>query len=188
MVGVEPIGQRSSMGCGPACVAFALDVGYDDAMTLLQRTQARGNPDDRSYSREDLRRALAQGGKSFRWVLFRARAEKERIAEASPGSIVFIHRGASDPHGHYIIACDQGWMDPWADRSAVADSNPEVRDVPPGQGMFRAHLPPSWLPQTLYLAPVEVAPLAPEAGTDSLRDGDDLMIMRDEDVVALLGQ
>lgn len=123
----ESITQEFDYGCGIACLAFALDMTYQQAANYVGNSQANSN---RFWVR-DLTIALNKSGKGYV-----SKYVKPHIATKiyHEGTIVLIRRSKRYPAGHYLIRHNGYWMDPWINL-------PINRNIAQARSGYRAQLP-----------------------------------------------
>ncbi len=102
------------MGCGAACVAFAANKTYQQAVGVLGRQKARSV----GFQLKEMVDALSQYGLSYHFKHVKPKT-KQSIYE--DGVIVFIKRSVKYPYGHYLIRHNGLWADPWI--NLVLDKN-----------------------------------------------------------------
>ena len=108
------ITQEDSMGCGAACVAFAANITYKQAVEALGQEKARLV----GFQLKELVDALSHYGLSYRVKHFKPGMEQTIYND---NVIVFIKRSARYPSGHYLIRRKGLWADPWI--NWVTDKN-----------------------------------------------------------------
>lgn len=120
-----PVSQKDAAGCGIACLAFALDISYDEVLNLL-----KGDPDsfrmNGIYCR-DMVEVLVQKGVNAHWCY----VGKKPPRTYQDNSIVFLGRSTMFPIGHFFIRWNGQWMDPWINYPSVS----------PAQAGWRKKLP-----------------------------------------------
>ena len=121
------ITQEDSMGCGAACVAFAANTTYQQAVSILGQDKARSV----GFMLKDLKGALDKYG-----LRYSSRHIKPRLKHLiyQEGAIVFVRRSAPYPYGHYLIRHDGMWADPWI--NLVLDN-----DITNAKSGYRRRLP-----------------------------------------------
>lgn len=101
--------QEHGMGCGVACVAYALEIPYKKALKLFDKQE---NAWSKGYMCRDLIQALENGGKQYKHFYYR---DKHKEFLKKPGVIVYTKRSENYPAGHYLIKTENGtWMNPWS--------------------------------------------------------------------------
>ena len=125
----KSITQEFDYGCGIACFAFALQITYKQAETLLGAKQAAST----RFWVKDLTAALSNAGKIYHAKYVKLRLRKDIYDE---GTIVLIRRSKHYPAGHYLIRHGNQWMDPWINL-------PFNKDINKAQSGFRKRLPGS---------------------------------------------
>lgn len=108
------ITQEDIMGCGAACVAFAANVNYQDAVNVLGREKAK----TRGLHLQELVDGLNIFGLSYQFKHMKPKLKKHMYND---GTIVFIARSKRYPYGHYLIRHENLWADPWI--NLVLDKN-----------------------------------------------------------------
>lgn len=102
----KSVTQEFDYGCGIACFAFALNVSYKEAASILGRKQANST----RFWVKDLTKALNQAGLNYQ---SRHINDKLRKSIYKSGTIVLIRRSKTYIAGHYLIRHEGMWMDPW---------------------------------------------------------------------------
>ncbi len=105
---IKPIHQEHGFGCGVACVAFALDLSYQEALRLFKKAE---NAWMKGYMCKDLVEALASGGRNYKHFWYQKRHEHHL---GQDGVIVYTKKSSKYPAGHYLIKTKKGWMNPWS--------------------------------------------------------------------------
>jgi hypothetical protein len=112
---IEGVAQEHAAACGLACVAFVTGEAYGNV--------ARGEPLEKleglGFLCPELVQKLAGFGHEYSWKKL---PEDERDGDFNVGDIVFIERSSSYPDGHFLARSSSGWMDPWMDWSAQAQT------------------------------------------------------------------
>ncbi len=108
------ITQEDGMGCGAACVAFATNKTYQQAVKLLSQEKARSV----GFQLKELVDALSHYGLDYHFKHVKPQMKQYICQE---GVIVFIRRSARYPYGHYLIRHNGLWADPWI--NLVLDKN-----------------------------------------------------------------
>lgn len=108
------ITQEDTMGCGAACVAFASNKTYQQAVDILGKQKARSV----GFQLKEIVDALERYGLNYRFKHVKPKM-KESIYEE--GVIVFIKRSSRYPYGHYLTRHKGLWVDPWI--NLVVDKN-----------------------------------------------------------------
>jgi len=117
---IEAVTQGHGMGCGVACVAAVLGVGYEEARALFERPeQAHAG----GYLCRDLVWALGRAGRTYRHKYLRSRRDP---VLRRPGTIVFTRFSKAYPRGHYLVRAEGGWMNPWANYPWIAPARSEL--------------------------------------------------------------
>ena len=118
--------QEHGMGCGVACVAFALSIAYKDALKLFDRPEQAWT---KGYMCRDLIQALRNGNKEYRHFWYEKK--HERFLKKA-GVIVYTKQSEKYPAGHYLIKTAKGtWMNPWSNFPIIY----------PLKGAFQKRLP-----------------------------------------------
>lgn len=120
------ITQKHPSGCGIACVAYALEISYDDALALFQNGLKRAK--NEGFYCHDILKALDDN-----YCYFYVTGKKRHLIY-KPNTIVYIKRSKKYPFGHYLVKADIGWMDPWVN----FQQNKDIRDAKSG---IRKRLP-----------------------------------------------
>ena len=108
------ITQEDDMGCGAACIAFAVTNSYQQVVSVLGRDKAKTV----GFQLKELVDALEQYGLNYH---FKHVKPKMKHVIYQDGVIVFIKRSARYPYGHYLIRHSGLWADPWF--NLVTDRN-----------------------------------------------------------------
>ena len=103
---MKPITQEHVMGCGIACTASLLGIGYDKALKLFNKNHVS----TRGYYLKDIVSALKKRRLNYQNSKVNNNTKKYLKI---PGSIVFIKRSKKYPAGHYLLKVKSGWMNPW---------------------------------------------------------------------------
>lgn len=123
----EPVVQKYDFGCAIACLAFVLDITYDDSAKIVGAKQAGSN---RFYVK-DLLKTLNDNRLSYESKHIKPKI-RSRIYEE--GVIVLIRRSRHYPSGHYLIRHKSVWMDPWINL-------PYDKDIINAKAGYRKRLP-----------------------------------------------
>ena len=110
----KSITQEFDYGCGIACFAFALQVSYKNAVSLLGEEQANSE----RFWVKDLARALNKFDLIYEAKYIKPHVRRNIYQE---GVIVLIGRSKTYPVGHYLIRHNNLWMDPWINLSYNKD-------------------------------------------------------------------
>ena len=124
----QSIVQKDDFGCGAACVAFAANTTYKEAVKLLGHEKAK----TRGYYCKELVYALKYFGLKYEYRYVNYRVKRNLNKDST---IVFIKRCKRYPFGHYLIRCENKWMDPWIN---LDSANPDIVNAKSG---FRNKLP-----------------------------------------------
>lgn len=106
---MKPVRQEDSMGCAVACVAFVLEITYEEAIKLFEDGPTRVKSKADFYCPEIVR-ILNSNGLNYRWKKLKGVAHIEAYSHLS---IVFVKRSAGYPYGHFLARYKKKWMDPW---------------------------------------------------------------------------
>lgn len=101
----KSITQELDYGCGVACLAFVLDISFQQALDVLGKDYSVKH----GWRPSDLVSALNKNGFSYRNNYVR----KKQINNYPDGTIVLIARSLEYPVGHYLVLKNNQWMDPW---------------------------------------------------------------------------
>ncbi len=123
------ITQEFNYGCGIACFAFALNISYKEATTLLGPKQSISN----RFWVKDFVLALNSSGLKYKSEHIN---DKLRKSIYKDGTIVLIRRTKKYIAGHYLIRHNGQWMDPWINL-------PFNNDINKARSGFRKRLPGS---------------------------------------------
>ncbi|MCF7806272.1 MAG: hypothetical protein K9M07_05425 [Simkaniaceae bacterium] len=122
----KPILQEHGMGCGVACVAFALKTTYQKALKLFENPE---NAWTKGYICRDIIQALHKGKREYRHFWYQLKHEE---FTKQTGVIVYTKRSEKYPAGHYLIKTENGmWMNPWSNFPVIH----------PLEGAFQKRLP-----------------------------------------------
>jgi len=123
---MKPVRQEDGLGCAVACVAFVLEISYQEALTLFDDGRTRVKSKANFYCPEIVE-ILNSKGMNYRWKKLIDTSEKEINSDYS---IVFIKRSKKYPYGHFLARYEGKWMDPWIN---LPDKNIKAgfRKVPP---------------------------------------------------------
>lgn len=100
------ITQEDGMGCGAACVAFAANKTYKEAVAVLGQDKARTV----GFHLKEIVDALSEYELNYRFKHVKPKIKQLIYQE---DVIVFIKRSARYPYGHYLIRHNGLWADPW---------------------------------------------------------------------------
>jgi hypothetical protein len=125
------IAQEDSYGCGVACVAFALNKSYKEALSLFPngKKRARSIPD--FYCRE-LVWILNNTGRNYEYKYIKPKLRRKIY---KTGTIVFIKKSKKYKYGHYLIRYENKWMDPWINFPRL-NANAGFRKRLPGRPIY----------------------------------------------------
>lgn len=108
------ITQKDGMGCGAACVAFAANITYEEAVTELGKNKAQTV----GFQLRELVDVLGRYGLNYHYNHVKATSGRGVYPD---GTIVFIKRSKRYPYGHYLIRHNGLWADSWI--NLVLDKN-----------------------------------------------------------------
>lgn len=143
------VAQEDGMGCGVACVASVLGKTYRSAMAMFPNP---GLATVRGYPRKELCAVLRSAGAPYRKRGFGRRTGPAKAAVIPLRSIVCVRRWGGDRYLHYLVRCEDGWMDPW---SKSHDSRTEDLSFERAPALLRKQLPKGWVLLS-FIAPDEV--------------------------------
>jgi len=126
------ITQEDGMGCGAACVAFAANKTYKQAVNVLGEHKARSV----GFQLKELVIALSHYGLNYH---FKHVKPKMKQSIYQNGVIVFIKRSARYPYGHYLIRHNGLWADPWINLALdknLANAKSGYRQRLPGEAQW----------------------------------------------------
>ncbi len=128
---MKPVAQEDLMGCGIACVAYALNKPYAKAKKFFS------NPKKASFRGHYCREIVSALGRANLAYDYLKITERNKRILTKPGVIVFVRRGKKHPDGHYLIRTARGWMNSWI-------NFPSIRPLKAG---FQKRLPgkPQWV-------------------------------------------
>ncbi|MDP2671522.1 MAG: hypothetical protein Q8P13_03655 [bacterium] len=105
---MKPIKQEDDFGCGVACVASILEIGYQSALSLFREGEKKSQ-NTGFYCREIVE-VLANQGLRYEYNYIKPKLRKRIYKE---GEMVFLRRSKKYPEGHYLCRMGKRWMDPW---------------------------------------------------------------------------
>jgi len=126
------ITQEDDMGCGAACVAFASNKTYKQAVNVLGEHKARSV----GFQIKELVIALSHYGLNYH---FKPVKPKMKQSIYQNGVIIFIKKSARYPYGHYLIRHNGLWADPWINLALdknLANAKSGYRQRLPGEAQW----------------------------------------------------
>ncbi len=126
---MKPIKQEDGLGCAVACVAFVLNISYQEALRLFTDGQIRVREKANFYCPEIVE-ILNSKGLKYRWQKLGKKPIKEIYSDYS---IVFIKRSENYPYGHFLARYKNKWMNPWInlpDKNIKAGFQDILREEP----------------------------------------------------------
>lgn len=128
---MKPIKQEDGLGCAVACVAFVLQISYQEALILFSDGKRRVREDANFYCPEIVQ-ILNKAGLKYSWKKLPKNLLEKELNNLS---IVFIKRSKQHPYGHFLCKYNDSWMDPWIN---LPDKNIEAgfRKVLPGEPTY----------------------------------------------------
>lgn len=126
---MKPVKQEDGLGCAVACVAFILQISYQEAIALFSDGKRRVREEANFYCPEIVQ-ILKNAGLKYSWK----KLPKNSI-EFDNLSIVFIKRSKTHPYGHFLCKYQDLWMDPWIN---LPDKNIQAgfREQLPGEPTY----------------------------------------------------
>lgn len=124
---MNAITQRDPYGCGLACIAFLLHKEYREIIKFINHSKAKNY----GFTCKELVSLLTRLGLNYEYKYLKPRLRSKIY---SSGTIVFIKRSKRYPSGHYLVRCQDSWMDPWINFS----TNDKLNEAKSG---FRKRLP-----------------------------------------------
>lgn len=106
---MDPIKQEDGLGCAVACVAFVLNISYQESLTLFDDGQKRVKEKANFYCPE-IAAILNDKGLKYGWEKI-DNDFKNNIYKNY--SIVFIRRSNKYSFGHFLVRYKNKYMDPW---------------------------------------------------------------------------
>ena len=106
--------QEDEFGCGIACVAFLLNIGYAEAAKQFEPEKARSL----GFICRELTSVLNNNDQKYYYRYLKTRFLQRIYKE---GTIVFIKKSERYPAGHYLVRANGCWMDPWLNYRIEAD-------------------------------------------------------------------
>lgn len=103
---MKPVKQEDLFGCGVACVAFILNISYQDSLTLF--TDGESKAKEEGFLCKEIIAALEKKRLKYQYKYLKAR---HNIYNSR--TIVFLKRSKRYPAGHYLCKINGKWMDPW---------------------------------------------------------------------------
>ena len=104
---IKLVVQEEPMGCAIACVAAVLNITYTRAKKLFANPEYAST---RGYYCKEIIFALSNAKKNYEFNKV-TKKNKELLNKVS--TIVFIKRSKKYPCGHFLVKCEEGWMNPW---------------------------------------------------------------------------
>lgn len=128
---MKPIKQEDGLGCAVACVAFVLQIPYQQALTLFSNGKRRVREEANFYCPEIVQ-ILNKAGLKYAWKKLPKNLLEKELKNLS---IVFIKRSKQRPYGHFLCKYNGLWMDPWIN---LPDKNIKdgFRKVLPGEPTY----------------------------------------------------
>lgn len=105
---MKAVVQEDNFGCAIACVAFILDLEYEDVVKLLKEGAKRAKTEG-FYCREIVN-VLSESGLEAYYNYLKP---KFKNIIYQPNTIVYIKKSKRYPNGHYLTRLKNSWMDPW---------------------------------------------------------------------------
>jgi len=125
--------QKHPWGCGVACVAYVLQIPYNQALTLFDKYE----DSIPGYYCPDIEDALVRGGLMYEWYQFQPEVSGEgpsfsvSIENLPYDSIVFTRPGKKYVGGHWLVKTPNGWMNPWSNfPSTIEDAQSGFTELP----------------------------------------------------------
>jgi hypothetical protein len=112
--------QEDLMGCGIACVAYILGIGYQRAKKLFEHPEYAGTI---GFYCKDIIDALRRGGVKYE---FKKVNKKNMIEVQREGTIVFINKCERYPNGHYVAKSKRGWINSWANYPCIKPARGKI--------------------------------------------------------------
>ena len=106
---VEAVRQEDSLGCAVACVAFILNISYQEGLALFKDGNIRVRYEANFYCPEIVG-ILNKKGARYAWKKLGDKSKSEMYKDYS---IVFVRRSRKYPYGHFLARYRNKWMDPW---------------------------------------------------------------------------
>ena len=131
---MKPVKQEDGLGCAVACVAFVLNIPYQEALKLFEDGERRVREDTNFYCPE-LVKILNGKGLNYTWK----KLNKENIDVIAKNlSIVFIKRSSKYKVGHFLSRNKDKWMDPWIN-FPKQETEAGFRDELPGEPTYSVY-------------------------------------------------
>ena len=105
---MNPIKQENPLGCAVACVAFILEINYQNALKFFDNGEVKA--DDIGFFCREIVMVLDKAGLKYNYKYLKDRIRREIYKQ---NTIVFIKRSDKYPAGHYLCRSNDKWMDPW---------------------------------------------------------------------------
>jgi hypothetical protein len=114
---MKSITQKDDLGCAVACVAFVLEITYEQSLAQFKNGKTRVQEKSNFYCPE-IARILNSAGLDYSW-----RKINENNIDLINGnfSIVFVKRFPEDPYGHFLCRYGDQWMDSWINLDKCQD-------------------------------------------------------------------
>lgn len=106
---MNPVRQEDGLGCAVACVAFVLQISYQEAVELFSDGKRRVREEANFYCPEIVQ-ILNNTGLKYTWKKIPDNLIENEVKNYS---IVFIKRSKNYPYGHFLCKYNDSWMDPW---------------------------------------------------------------------------
>lgn len=127
----KSVTQQSEYGCGVACFAFVCELSYEQAVVMLGREYSVKS----GWRPSDLVAQLRVGGRVYKNSYVR----KQPSSHYTDNSIVLIERSVYYPVGHYLVAYQGMFMDPWINlptNTNITEARSGFRSKLPGRAMY----------------------------------------------------
>ncbi len=123
--------QKHGAGCAVACVAWILNVSYDQAVKFFSRpSQAI----DRGFLCREIVSALNKCGHQYTYC---KAIDSNKNLSGVPGAIVFIARSKKYPIGHFLVrTAENSWMNPWINFPCIASAESDFQKRLPGKAQW----------------------------------------------------
>ncbi len=105
---MKPIKQEDSLGCGVACVAFYLNITYQDSLRLFKNGKRK--VESTGFFCRDIVAVLEKEGLRYAYKYVKPRIRNKIYKQ---NAIIFIKKSKKYHNGHYLIRFEDKWMDPW---------------------------------------------------------------------------
>lgn len=107
---MKPVVQEHPYGCGVACVANILNIGYSDALRLFG-PEGPHKAETFGFYLHELCMALRKAGWDAYWV--ESQETKQLPRHDRLYSIVYLQPTPEMPAGHYLVKEHAGWYNSW---------------------------------------------------------------------------